>query len=57
MFVLNSVYNLVPKTFNEFYRFTCNFHEHDTKRCDNLVVDIQNSVTSGFTLKYLGPFV
>ena len=57
MFVFNYVHSLVPETFNKFYRFRSSVHEHDTRRCDNLVVYIENSVRSGFTLKYLGPSV
>ena len=57
VFMFNYVHNLVPETFNEFYRFRSSIHEHDTRRCDDLSVDIQNSVRSGFTLKYLGPSV
>ena len=51
------VRNLVPKTFNEFYHFRSSVHGYDTRRCDDLIVDIQNSVRSGFTLKYHGPSV
>ena len=37
---------------------TVRYHKlFDTRRCDNLVVDIHNSVRSGFTLKYVGPSV
>ena len=57
MFVFNYVHNLVPKTFNEFYRFRSFVHEHDTRRCDDLFVDIQSSVRSGFTLKYISASV
>ena len=49
MFVFNYVQNLVPETFNEFYRLRNFIHENDTRRCDDLVGDIQNSVGSGFT--------
>ena len=45
---------IFPENFKEFYRFGSSTHEHDTRRCDNLAVDIENSVRSGFTLKYLG---
>ena len=40
--------NLVPETFNEFYRFKSSIHEHHTRRCENLVLDIENSVKSVF---------
>ena len=53
----NCVHNLVPETFHEFYRFRSSVPEHDRRRCDNVVVEIENSVRSGFTLKYLGPSV
>ena len=57
-FVLNCVLSLVPEIYKEFYRFSrSSVHEHATRRCDNLVADMENSVRSDFTLKYIGPSV
>ena len=53
IFVYNCVNNLVPQIFKEFYRFNSDFHDYDTRSCDNLVVELKNSVRSGFTLSIL----
>ena len=51
------MHNLVPENFNDFYCFRSSVHEHDTRRSNNLVAEIENSVISCFTLKYLAPSV